>query len=266
MSPTEVLAAGRLIRPVRRTGFCPACRGWSEGAVDRRRLEFDPAALITLGVLVVAATAWVWSIRRSSSMGAMGMGLGSVQSFATTWVVMMTAMMLPSALPLVFQFARKSEGRRGWQAATGALGLSYLSIWLLFGLISYAVYRAVQMPWSDQRLIGGLALVAAAAYGLTPLKRSSEARCRELCALHQALPFNVVRSGVVAGARYGISCVGCSAARMIATVLIGVSSLGWMVIIGGVVLVYKLAPPLASRYQLLVSVVIAALGIVFVVS
>ena len=266
MSLSEMLAAGGLIRPVRPRGFCPACRGWSAGAVDQGQHEFDPAAWLALGVLVVAAAAWAVSVRLSSSMGAMGMGLGSVQSFATTWVVMMAAMMLPSALPLVFQFAMNSEGRRGWRAATGVLGLSYLLVWLLFGLVCYALYRAVHMPWSDQRLIGGLALVAAATYGLTPVKRASEARCRELCALHRALPFNLVRSGVVVGARYGLSCLGCSAALMVATVLIGTASLGWMALVGGFILVYKLAPPFAPRYQMLMSGTIAAFGVVYMIS
>jgi len=270
MSVTHVLAAARLIRQVRRRGFCPACKGWSAGTGDQTgstRREFDPAALTALAVLVVAVLAWVLTIGQSRSMAAMdmgmGMGLGSLQSFATTWVVMMAAMMLPSAVPLVFEFAQSSEGRRGWQAATAALGVTYLSVWLLFGLVCYALYRAANMPWPDQPMTGGLALVLAALYAITPIKRASEARCRELCALHGPLPFNLLRSALVAGARYGLSCMGCSAGLMVAAVIIGMTSLGWMVIISGLVLVYKLAPPFAGRYQLLVSLVIAALGIAY---
>jgi len=58
----------------------------------------------------------------------------------------------------------------------------------------------------------GVALVLAGIYGLTPIKRASQARCRELCALHGPLPFNLLRSAVTAGLRYGLSCAGCSAA------------------------------------------------------
>ena len=108
--------------------------------------------------------------------------------------------------------------------------------------------------------------MAAAIYGLTSVKRASEARCRELCALHRALPFNLVRSGVVVGARYGLSCLGCSAALMVATVLIGMSSLCWMALVGGFILVYKLAPPVVLRYQMLMSGAIAALGVVYMIS
>jgi len=175
---------------------------------------------------------------------------------------MMAAMMLPSALPLVYEFAQNAEGRRGWQVATAALGVAYLSVWLVFGLLCYAVYRAVNMPWPDQRLIGGLALVLAALYAITPIKHASEARFREMCALHDPLPFNLLRSALVAGVRYGLSCMGCTAGLMVAAVIIGMTSLGWMVIISGLILVYKLAPPLEGKYKLLVSLAIAVLGIV----
>src|SRR5207244_2591688 len=107
-----------------------------------------PAAITALLVLGVAALAWILTIAQSGSMD-MAMGWGSLPSFATTWLVMMTAMMLPTALPLVYEFAHNAEGRSGWQVATTALGVAYLSVWLVFGLVCYAVYRALNMPWPD---------------------------------------------------------------------------------------------------------------------
>src|SRR5258708_34852063 len=89
------------------------------------------------------------------------------------------------------------------------------------------------MPWPDQRLIGGLALVLAALYAITPIKRASEARCRALCELHDPLPFNLLRSAVVAGVRYGLSCMGCTAGLMVAAVIIGMASPGLRVVIIG---------------------------------
>jgi predicted metal-binding membrane protein len=193
----------------------------------------------------------------------MAMGPGSLESFAASWVVMMAAMMLPSAMPLVLEFAGNSQGRRGWQAATGVLGLTYLSLWLAFGLICYAVRIAFPMSGPGQSLVGGVALVLAGLYGLTPIKRASEARCREACALHGPLPFNLMRSAVVVGAKYGLSCVGCSAALMVAMVMIGMSSLSWIVILSGVVLVYKLAPAPSTRQTWLLSAALGALGVVY---
>src|SRR5438445_4543181 len=267
MSLSQTLAAAGLIRTTKRRGFCPACRFLFAVPAGEQRggeVELAPPAFAALAFLVVAAIAWALVVRESRSGGDMEMGLGSFESFTASWVVMMAAMMLPSAMPLVFEFGQNAEGRRGWQAATGMLGATYLSIWLAFGIACYLVLSALPMSWTDERLVGGLALVLAGLYGRTPLKRASEARCRELCALHGPLPFNLTRSAVFVGANYGPSCVGCSAALMVAMVLIGMSSLIWVVILGGVVLVYKLAPAPSMWQTLMLSAALGALAIVYV--
>ena len=267
MSLGRTLSATGLIRPTRRRGFCPACRFlFAAPAGEQRGVEVQlaPPAFGALAFLVVAAIAWALVIQQSRSSEEMAMGLGSLESFTASWAVMMAAMMLPSAMPLVFEFGRNAEGRRGRQVATGVLGATYLSIWLAFGIASYVVLRAPPMSWSDSRLAGGLALALAGIYGLTPIKRASEARCRELCALHCPLPFNLMRSAMFVGAKYGLSCVGCSAALMVAMVLIGMSSLIWVIILCGVLLVYKLAPAPSMWQTLMLSAALGALAIVYV--
>ena len=142
--------------------------------------------------------------------------------------------------------------------------MTYLGVWLVFGVVCYAIYTAVRMPWRNQAVVVGVGLALAGVYSLSPIKRASQARCRELCALHGPLPFNLMRSAVVAGLRYGVSCLGCSAALMVAMVLLGMSSLWWAVILGLVVLIYKLAPPLRMRYELVLSASLVALGVAYV--
>ncbi len=276
MTAAGLLSRIGLLRQVRRHAFCPACKGWLAGddagrAVSPR--ELAPPALAAAAVLVAAAIAWIVVIRQSmpmgdmpmgdTAMGDMAMGLGSPGSFAAGWLMMMAAMMLPTALPLVFEFARRAERRAGWQVATGLLCATYLAVWLAFGVVAYLVYDALRMPWADRRLIGGASLVLAGIYAVTPFKRVSEARCRELCALHGPLPFNLQRSAVVAGARYGVSCIGCTAALMVAAVLIGMSRLGWMAVLSGLVLLYKLAPPAGTGQRIVLAVAVAALGVLY---
>ena len=263
MSLTRALSAVGLIRPTRRRGFCPACRFWPNAPSGEQHVELAPPARTVLASLLVAAIAWALVLRQSRAGGGMAMGPSSLESFSASWVVMMAAMMLPSAMPLVFEFARGSGGRRGWRAATGVLGLTYLSMWLAFGLVCYVVEALVPTPLSSQRVVGGVALVLAGLYGLTSIKRSSEARCRELCALHGPLPFNLARSALVVGAKYGLSCIGCSAALMVAMVAIGMSNLLWIVLLSGAVLVYKLAPAPSTRRTLLLSAALGALGVVY---
>jgi predicted metal-binding membrane protein len=223
----------------------------------------SPPALAAVAFPALAAVAWAVTLWRSGSVGGMAMGPGSLGSFATGWVVMMAAMMLPSALPLVYEFARRSEGRRHWQAATGVLGAIYLSIWLGFGLACYLVLGAFPVPPADQAAVGGVALALAGVYGLTPIKVASEARCRELCSLHGPLPFSLGRSALVAGARYGLSCVGCSGGLMVALSIIGMSNAGWMVILAGVVLVYKLAPAPSTSRKWVLTLALVALAVAY---
>jgi len=146
------------------------------------------------------------------------------------------------------------------------LAVTYLGVWLIFGVVCYAIYTVLRMPWANQPVVVGLALALAGVYSFTPIKRASQARCRELCALHGPLPFSLMRSAAVAGVRYGLSCMGCSAALMVAMVLLGMSSLWWAVILGIVVLVYKWAPPLRVRYELALSAALVALGVVYVLT
>src|SRR5437016_7133132 len=250
----RLLLAIGLVRQARPAGFCPACRVLMKGLDARQELAKPTVAALV--VLAVAGVAWTFMVQHSRSMAGMDgmdMGLGPLESFAASWVVMMAAMMLPSAIPVVLEFSRTVERRRRWQVATGVLAVTYLGVWLMFGVVCYAIYTAMRMPWANQAVVVGLALALAGVYSFSPIKRGSQARCRELCALHGPLPFNLIRSATVAGARYGLSCLGCSAVLMVAMVLLGMSRLWWAVILGIVVLIYKFAPPLPMRYELLLS-------------
>ena len=221
-----------LVRPARPAGFCPACRVLVN-ALDARPELARPMVAASV-VLVVAGLAWALMVHHSRSMAGMegmDMSLGPIESFAATWVLMMAAMMLPSAIPVVVEFARTAEGRRGWPIATGVLAATYLGVWLMFGVACYAIYTALRMPWPNQAVAVGLALALAGVYSVSPIKRASQAHCRELCALHGPLPFNLMRNAAVVGVRYGVSCLGCSAVLMVAMFLFGMSSLWWAVIL-----------------------------------
>jgi len=63
-----------------------------------------------------------------------------------------------------------------------------------------------------------------------------------------------------------VSCLGCTAALMVAMVLLAMSSLWWAVVLGVVVLVYKWAPPLRMRYELVLSAALVALGAAYVMT
>jgi len=263
MDTGRLLLILRLARPARRRGFCPACGlGVTGTEASPRGMEMAAAGVTVVVVIAVAAAAWAVTALQMLRSG-MTMGLGPVSSFATTWMEMMAAMMLPSAIPLVYRFARAAEGRRARPVALAVLALVYLAVWLAFGVACYFACNALGMSSRNRALAGGVVLGLAALYALTPLKRISQDRCREVCALHGPLPFNLVRAGALAGWRYGLSCLGCSAGLMVAMVLVGMSSLTWTVVLAALVLVYKFAPRMSWRLDAALAAVVAGLGIAY---
>jgi predicted metal-binding membrane protein len=197
-----------------------------------RLREASTTALTLLFLLV--GVAWVISVRRMTGME-VGSGLGSLWFFVVTWTAMMAAMMLPSALPVALGL--------GGVAPLG-FAVSYVAVWGLAGFAAFAGYRGIHAA-----AVG--VVVAAAIYELTPLKRRCLARCR-----------SGVRSdtkGVVAGLRYGLHCIGCSAGLMLVLLALGAMSVTWMLVVAALVFVEKV-PRFGASLVEPVAVLLAGLG------
>jgi len=127
MDGGRLFTAVGLLRQARPGGFCPACRVLMKARGASQELAKPMVAAWV--VLAVAGVAWAAMVQQSRSMA----GMGPIESFATTWVVLMAAMMLPSAIPVVPEFPRTAERRSGWPVATGVLAVTYLGVWLICG-------------------------------------------------------------------------------------------------------------------------------------
>jgi predicted metal-binding membrane protein len=226
-------------------------------STQAREWDLRDAALAT-AVAAVAALCWVLSVHRMQGMD-MGPGTdpGAFSWFLPTWVVMMAAMMFPSALPAVVSFARARRERVPIARAVVFVA-AYLAVWTAFGVGAFLVYRGLRnahpglLAWDSggRRLVAATA-VAAGLYELTPLKRACLERCRTVGDDGQTLP---------AALRYGADCVGCSLALMVLLLVIGVMSITWMVVIAAILLVEKVpsAGPQAVRVSALALVALGA--------
>jgi predicted metal-binding membrane protein len=257
-----VLASLGVITKARVPAFCPACR-WLRPATAEARSGrvWAPGIGIVAFVGIAAAAALTIAMWLVMPMYGMDPGLGSPLTFAANWSLMMTAMMLPSALPLVIGFARSARGREGQWSATLLVAVTYIAVWTAAGLLGYAVFVAIGMPWQGQILVGGGVLGLAALYSLTPFRRRGQARCRLLCALHGPLPFQLHKSAVLVGVRYGLSCIRCSGLLMAAMLVIGMSSVLLAGALTVVVLGYKFAPLGHRTGEALLAIGIAALAV-----
>jgi predicted metal-binding membrane protein len=165
-------------------------------------------------------------------------GLGSFGFFVGVWAAMMAAMMLPGAAPAVMKYARTRGG-------SGAVFVSaYVAVWTLFGFAAYVVYRP------HGTVAAGIVTIAAGAYELTPLKRHSRQRCRDL------LP---------SGFHLGLYCIGTSVGLMLMLLALGAMSVPWMAMIAVLLFAQKLLPPRAT-VDIPLALAIVALGIVILVT
>jgi predicted metal-binding membrane protein len=205
-----------------------------------RSLEQWP---IGAGAVLVAVTAFAWLLTARSA-GSMDMG---VWPFLAAWTAMMTAMMLPSAAPLLLLY------RRGARSVdTIGLGLGYLLVW---GALGYAAYAYVM--WGPMLPVWSV-LAVAGVYQLTPLKGLCLKRCRT------PADFLVRRYGrppLLLGIEHGLWCAGCCWALMFILVAVGSMSLAWAAGIAAVVLVEKVAPS-GDRLARLGGVVLVVLALV----
>jgi predicted metal-binding membrane protein len=216
---------------------------------------------LTAVVLSAAALAWVVTANRMAGMDAgPGTELGSVGWFGVTWLVMMAAMMLPAAAPMVVAY-----GRRAVRAdATGVFAGAYLLTWLAAGLVGYAAIEAVRslnlgfLGWdSGGRYVAGGVIAFAGLYQFTAAKEGCLRRCRDRRSFMHAH----WRPGRVGALRMGLAhggyCIGCSWALMATLFALGVMSLTWMALIAVLIAAERL---LDRRARLIVAVVLVVLG------
>jgi predicted metal-binding membrane protein len=198
-------------------------------------------------LFAVAGLGWVWSAQQ---MGGMDAGpwtaLGSLGWFLGVWVVMMTAMMLPSVAPTIALYARASKS--GSPLAPSLFVGGYLLTWTAAGLVAYVVGAVAAgfeevLAWDRSgRYLAAGTLVVAAVYELTPLKNVCLSKCRSpLGALLGS--WRGGRTGALRmGARNGAWCVGCCWALMASLFALGVMSVSWMALVAGIIAVEKTLP------------------------
>jgi predicted metal-binding membrane protein len=167
------------------------------------------------------------------------------------WAIMMAAMMLPSATPMVRMFARSAEAQSNH--ATGLLTTAfvggYLTVWSLFSaVITLAQWGLLELrlvtPMMESAsgwLSGGL-LLAAGSYQFTASKKTCLNKCRTPLGFLMTEWRPGVGSAFIMGWRHGLYCMGCCAMLMLQLFVLGVINLVWIVVLTLIVLAEKLLP------------------------
>jgi predicted metal-binding membrane protein len=173
----------------------------------------------------------------------------SAAIFLLTWFVMMVAMMLPSALPMLLKIRRSFRGNDGgnFEAPAVFAASGYFFVWMLIGAAVYALgvtfaLVTMRLDWLSRLTpaLSGTLLIIAGLIQFTPWKMAALRRCR---APECGMSFNCgVISSWQYGVKQGIACGICCAAPMLALLVMGAMNLAAMTLIAAVIATEKLLP------------------------
>lgn len=164
------------------------------------------------------------------------------------WWTMMMAMMLPSAAPAILTYGavarRQSAAAPLWLFAAG-----YAVIWSIFSALAAALqlWAASHLPFSmmmalTSSLAGGVLLLAAGLYQLTPFKSACLRKCQSPL-MYLGMNWQPGRLGALRmGVSHGLYCFGCCWVLMGLLFYGGVMELRWIIGLALYVAAEKLIP------------------------
>ncbi len=215
-----------------------------------------------LAAMVLAA--WIYLLHAKTAMPGMDMsgmpgmvmpqtdkwGVITILLLFVMWAVMMVAMMVPSAAPMVLAFLtlnqrRRTDGRP--LVPVGVFLLGYLAAWTAYSAVAtLAQWRLHEsallsstMAATSPVLSGGV-LLAAGVFQWTPLKRSCLANCRSPLSFLMSEWRDGTAGAFVMGLRHGVYCVGCCWVLMALLFVAGVMNLLWVAVIALFVMAEKI--------------------------
>lgn len=227
-----------------------------EQALRRDRL------VVISSLLAVVVLAWAYLLL-GAGMDMHGMSMpmparhamwtpGYAAVVLAMWAVMMAAMMLPSAAPMILLYgtiARRRLETGHVVADTGVFSLGYLAVWTAFTLaavgLQFALERAAllsPMMVMTSRVLAGLVMIGAGVYQWTPLKQACLRRCRSPLEFILTEWREGTRGALTIGMRHGAFCIGCCWMLMLLLFVGGVMNLAWIAGIALFVLIEKATP------------------------
>jgi predicted metal-binding membrane protein len=177
-------------------------------------------------------------------------GPSTVVLLFVMWTVMMVAMMVPSATPMILAFLTVNQRRQATERPLVPVAIflfGYLAVWTAFSAIAtfaeWSLHQAAMlsttMTATSPVLNGGL-LIAAGIFQLTPLKRA----CLKGCQSPLSFIMSEWREGAggafVMGLRHGAYCAGCCWILMALLFVAGIMNLLWVAVIALFVMAEKI--------------------------
>lgn len=161
------------------------------------------------------------------------------------WSVMMGAMMVPSALPMIIAH-RRLCGQMP-RARHAAFVAAYVLVWSGFSLLAATLQWWLQELGLLSRMlvlthpkVASLILIGIGAYQFTPIKEACLGSCRTPLGFLATEWRDRPLGAFIMGLRHGVSCVGCCWALMLALFVFGAMELTVIALLSTAVALEKL--------------------------
>lgn len=230
--------------------------------------------LILVLLLSLAAASWALLIWQSATMNSQAMGMGltmgmSAVLFIALWVVMMVAMMFPTAAPMILMYRSVYTGKRQQEqpfVPTWIFVSAYLFVWSLCGVVAYLLavgseLVAAQSMWlmENAARLGGIILVVAGLYQLSPLKHACLSKCRTPLQFILSSWRDGYGGAFRMGLEHGVYCLGCCWLLFVILFPLGIMNVAVMALV--TVLIYaEKSLPIGRQLGLIAGVGLIAYG------
>lgn len=244
---------------------------------DRLLLCASLAALVVLSwkyLLVLSGDMATMDMAGMDMPGMHAWGLSDFFQMSIMWAVMMTGMMVPTALRAILIYARVAETASARGRALASVSwfvVGYVMVWTGFGIGAAALQAGLNFfgllspaMASSSASLGAVILIGAGAYQLTPWKDVCLKHCQSPAAYLVGRVGPRWMDGLRLGLGHGTYCLGCCWVLMLLLFVGGVMNFFWIAAIAGFVLLEKLLPARFYLSQAAALIMIGA-GISFVI-
>jgi predicted metal-binding membrane protein len=211
--------------------------------------------LILGGLLVLSALAWTLLIWQSRTMSNQAVGLTMGMSaivFIAIWIAMMVAMMFPTAAPMILMFSKIHASKRQQErpfVPTWVFVSAYLLVWSLCGVVAYPLavlieQLAGQSMWlmENAARLGGVVLLVAGLYQLSPLKDICLSKCRTPLQFILSSWHDGYGGAFRMGLEHGAFCLGCCWLLFVILFPLGIMNIAVMALLTALIFAEKALP------------------------
>ena len=227
-----------------------------------------------LAAMVVLA--WLYLVEAKTAMPDMDMpgmvmldlhewGPTTVLLLFVMWAVMMVAMMVPSAAPMILAFLTVNQRRQTANRPLVPVAIfvfGYVAVWTAFSAVAtlaeWGLHQAAMLSTTmttTSRALNGALLIAAGVFQWTPMKRACLKGCRSPLSFLMSEWREGTAGVFVMGLRHGAYCVGCCWFLMALLFVTGVMNLLWVAAIA----LFVMAEKISAKGELLAHVAGVAL-------